>query len=163
MKTRHMRQTGAALAALAPLLAGCYRYLPVRPDEVPVGTSVRAHLSDAAASRMEAALPIANRSIEGKVLQRGANELFLSVSVRDRQTLTDRALLQRVSIPQTEIVALELKEIDQVKTGALVAGVGAGVTALLIKALSGRTENTSRPDGGGPQEIVVPLFTIRHR
>lgn len=151
---------GASLPALAAamLFAACYRYVPVEPAEAPVGAEVRAHLAERARARLQPLLRGTERHLDGEVLGRGTDTLLLELPVAmPADGLRTRELSQRVNLSHDDILALELKELDRVRTAALVAGLGTGVVVLAAKALSGRTESQTLPPGGGPPEIVVPI------
>src|SRR5687767_2639328 len=55
------------LLVLVLLLAGCYRYVPYRPDEVTPGAEVRVHLSNDGARRVTETYPYVTGAIEGRL------------------------------------------------------------------------------------------------
>lgn len=143
---------------VALLFAGCYRYVPLEPAEAPVGAEVRAHLTEGARARLQPLLRGTERHLNGEVVGRGTDTLVLELPVAmPADGLRTRELAQRVNLSREDMVALERKELDRLRTAALVAGLGTGVVALAVKVLSGRTESQTLPPGGGPPEIVVPI------
>ncbi len=144
-------------AALTLVLAGCYRYMPVRLEDVPVGKDVRAHLSSAAESRLAELVPISGRVVEGVVLQTSSSVFVLHVPVITSMQRGDMFLRQRIDLSPEEIAGLELKELDHARTGMLVGAVGIGVLALVIKVLLGQTHQSSGPPVVDGSESVVPI------
>lgn len=149
------------ISLLAPVWAACYRYTPVQSREVPVGVAVRAHLSESGRARLSYLPRRGDRQVEGEVIGREGDALVLEVRVpADPDLPVTRTLVQRVTLEPGDVVAVELKEPDQPRTAALVAGIGVGVGVVAIKILSGRTENTGEP-GEEPPEIRIPLVVRR--
>lgn len=137
--------TRLAFACLA--LAGCYSYRPVPSGAVPLDAQVRARLSAQQADRLGDVLPAGTRVLEGTVLESGGDALLLLVPVSSqlRGARVD-VLNQRLRLSQSDIVELELKELDRGRTGLL---VGAGAVALGAIVVAAIVETGG---GDGPEE-----------
>ncbi|MBI4539215.1 MAG: hypothetical protein HY704_06890 [Gemmatimonadetes bacterium] len=144
--------------ALSILLAGCYRYVPARMGGVPPGTAVRVHLTEEGARRLEELTGRERRQVSGELLGWG-EQVLISAAVPAADGMVDRGLRQRIIVARDEVVAVEVRELDRVRTVVLVAGVAAGATAAIVGAFTGGGGEGSRPEPpDGPGEgIRVPV------
>lgn len=148
------------------LSLGCYRYVPADTGSLRAGTEVRTRLSAAEAERIGELLQTNGRLLEGRLVEAEGDQLLLQVPVAYTQVGSrPGALHQRVGIPRSEIVEVELKQLDRKKTGALIAASAIVAGAVLYSQLSaeGGGYGTEEPGGGGVNEVVVPgvrLFSI---
>lgn len=146
-----------ALGCSAMMLStGCFGYVPATLDSVPVGAHVRAMLSTEGQIILRDRIGIDAQVLQGELLENGGDTVLLAVR---SSTITDefggqRPLFQRIDIPTSHILRVDLRRTDPVRTGALVA-VGAGAAALLISQAFGDS-NPGQPDGsgGGPEERI---------
>jgi hypothetical protein len=151
-----------ALLVLALLLAsGCYSYVPARVESVEPGQAVRVRLSPEEAERLEPVRMTNARVMDGVVLNRSDSELLVETPVgRLDPRQGTRPLHQRVNVPLVEIRDVELRERDNVKTGAILGGAALVAAVVVTAALKGG--GGTRPvDGEGPAESWIPvLFRI---
>ncbi len=149
-----------ALLCFAPF-AGCYRYSPTTLDALLSGANVRAQLSDEGVVRIREITGSESREVEGELI--GVDEELVRLSVRltsENESAFARDLNQRLVLPRDHIVALEVKELDQAKTGATIAAAAAVVTVAVLKAISGSGRSPAQPpppDGPGEGSIVRPI------
>jgi hypothetical protein len=155
MRLVHLLALGAAGAA-----AGCFSYVPVNPSEVSPGQEVRLRLTAEEAARYPDLRLRDARLMEGTLVETTDGELVVAASIAAGDpTRGTRVLVQQVSVPRSGILEVELREIDKVRTGLLVVGGGAIITAVIIKggsAFGGR----DGPDG----EVIearIPLVRFR--
>ena len=115
-------------------------------------------VSGAEADRLEPALGLSGRSLEGDLLEVGDSSIALGVALPyqlEAPTMSSRAQ-QRVVIPRGELQELELRRLDKVRTSVLI-GVGvAGVVA--IAASKGSSLIGGSGGGGSPNEGRVPVM-----
>lgn len=147
---------------LLPLLAvlamsGCHTFQPVSVDELTPGTSVRARITGAYSDTLGALLQRDDaREIEGTVVSDAGSSILLEVPVE--QTLRGMRLStlnQRVEIPTSAFVDVEIKQLDRRRT-LVVAGAATAVLGTIVVAqLSKESGGSTNSGGGGPVEAVV--------
>jgi len=145
--------------ALSLSAVGCYTFEPVALEELRPEMQVRARLTPAQAAEISDLLPDQDRLVEGTVLEGGMDQLLLLVPVA---TANRRGRLetlnQRLGIPHSGLVEVELKELDRWKTGVLGAAGAVVVGFVIYKSLSGGSSgNTPGGGGGGPQDALIPI------
>ncbi|HSG08961.1 MAG TPA: hypothetical protein VLA36_11435 [Longimicrobiales bacterium] len=149
--------------ALVGLLGagGCYHYLPSSPQEVAPGQAVRLRLTaDEAAKYVDLRLDDP-RVVEGNVADRSASGVMLDATVGVNDATTgSRALIQRLNVPFSGVVEVELKVIDRTKTGFLVGG-GAVIAGLAIAKAGGAFGGSEGSPIDNPEARRLPLFKIR--
>lgn len=140
---------------------GCYHYLPSSPQEIATGQAVRLRLtSDEAAKYADLRLS-EPRLLEGTVVDRSAAGLMLDATVGANNAATgSMALTQRLSVPLSGFVEVELKVLDRTKTGLVVGGV-AVITGLVMAKAGGAFGGDDVPGTDNPEARRVPLFRIR--
>lgn len=147
-RTSEVTNRLAKLLALwvAAFTLGCYRYVPVDLDAVPVGTRVRALLTTEGriGVRMRAGLVV--ESLKGTLIQKDADTLLFAVQwVGPWSDYGGRATVVRhVKVPRGDVVHVDRRELDKTKTYSLVGGVvaaGAVGSYLVFRP---------REPGGGP-------------
>ena len=161
MKTRY----AYLLTILLPALTlGCFSYVPVDVESVPVGTSVRAHLSPTGTEAFASRTGVDRETVNGTLVEkRNSSLVFLVRSVSSAQSsasLDD--LFQQVDVPRQDIVQVEQKKLQTEKTALTIAGgiVGAGV--FLYFSLRGEPGTyTPPPDVGPVDNIRVPFQMLR--
>ncbi len=159
MVVRAVRQFTPVVLALTVLATGCYRRLAVSPAEAPLATDIRAHLSEQARHRLAGVLGPERPYLDGR-LERWDGETFvLAVPVpRIEGLVRERALIQRIPIGRHEIVLLQIRRMDPIRTVASAAILTAGVALLARRMLSGEAGGGAFPPPGdtGPGEAVFP-------
>lgn len=160
-----MRTTESLLLCSVLLLCGCFQYTPVELENVPEGSSIRAHLSAEGAEALRDLPAARERSLEGEFDGVDGDMLRLTVSTSASSVSYGAGdLSQSVTIARDDLVALELKQLDRVKTAGLVAVAAAGLAALAVELFGGETRLAERdPPPNGPVEIRVPVGLWLHR
>jgi hypothetical protein len=146
--------------AAAVLLSGCFSYIPARPGEVEPGVDVRARVSPTAGARIAPLLGAADaRRLDGKLISNGADTIVVEVpTVMLDNREFGRTPNQRVSIPRSDLVELEVRKLDRWRTLGIVGGAAVVLGVTLTKALKGEPGKEPLPGGGGTDAIV---FRIR--
>jgi hypothetical protein len=148
---------------VAGLLAtqGCYSYVPTRLESIQPGEAVRLRLSPEEAERLEAIRLTDVRLMDGVVVRNDSDEVLLETPVGrlDPQRGT-RPLVQRVNIAVGEIIEVESRRRDNMKTGAAIGAVGVAVGVGIVAALKGGFGQGSN-EGEGPLEDRRIPFILR--
>ena len=149
-----------ALAAFAgPLAAGCYSYTAAQPTSIAPGVTVRARITPAAGERVAPLLGTTPRSLTGKLISDLRDTLIIEVPAVMAAEVgsTVQTLHQRVSIPRSEIVFLEIRELNRARTYGLFGGAALILGWALIDVLKGEPGSEQIPGGGG-EDNRVPVF-----
>lgn len=159
-RIRALTRSAATLGCV--LLTGCYSLRPVRLDGELAPGRVRAHLSDAGASRVAGPLGAPREVLDGRLVTTtpGAITLLVPAGSAAGAGFGAETLYQELSIPLDEIDGLQRRELDRVRTGLAAGAVGVVAGFLLYQSLSGKTGGTGTPGTGGPPEARVPLFRL---
>jgi hypothetical protein len=153
------RRIGRAAACVISLTGACYTYTSIDPSAAVVGEGVRARITAPAATRLAPLLGTGEtRVLTGKLVENGGNELIIEVPavVEVGVGSSMQSLYQRVSIAKGEVVELEARKLDKLKTGALVAAGVAVVGGVVVKAASGGRGKEPLP-GGGSTDSRIPV------
>ena len=133
-------------------LAACYSYVPARIETVPTGSSVRALLSAEGMRSLADRVGIDNGTLSGKLVERDAQRAMLLVAWpgtgRERGS---RVLYQRVDVPLSHVARLEIRRMDKVRSGGLMAVLLGAATVIAVRAFGGG--NPGSPPGGGPGPV----------
>jgi hypothetical protein len=70
-------------------------------------------------------------------------------------------LHQRVSIPRADLLELETRKLDRVRTGALAGAATLVVGTVVIRAIRGDPGKEQLPGGDGGNEVRIPLAGFR--
>lgn len=140
--------------SLCLLSAGCYAYRPIGFDEVRVDSDVRARLTAEQVDALNGVLPAESRVIEGRVLQDNGSSFLLLVPVlAERRGARIESISQRLDIPRSGMVEVEMRELDRLRTG-LAIGVGAAVLGFVAWRTLRDPALGDRDPNGGPAELV---------
>jgi hypothetical protein len=140
---------------------GCYHYLPSSPQEVATGQAVRLRLTADEAARYTDLRLGDPRLLEGTVVDRSASGVMLDATVGVNNAETGaRALTQRLNVPLSGVLDVELKQLDRTKTGFLVGGAAVLAGVVIAKA-TGAFGSDEIPGTDNPEARRVPLFTVR--
>jgi hypothetical protein len=148
----------AALLALT-ISAGCHHYVPVPMESVTPGSDIRARVTAEEARRLEPILVRDDaRVLEGIFLERRNGNILVQVPVvSELRGIRMETIHQRVDLPVSSILEMELKEIDRGRTGL---ALGAG-TVILVALVVNHLRDSGSSDRDGPlpppDEIRVPL------
>lgn len=150
----------AAAAAGCLLLAGCFTLSPIRTDQELAPGRFRVHLSDSGATHVAGALGGRVTVVDGELTGSNADEVVLRVPSSGNAAFGREVLYQELRLPKREIVGLQRRELDRMRTGLTIGGVAAVAGFLLYRSLSGETGGN--PGGGpiGPAESRVPLVRL---
>lgn len=154
------RWSCGALLAMQLLITACYTYARTEPAAIPAGTSVRARVSPAAAERLAVLLGTTEaRFITGTVIDNGPDTMIVEVPAIMRAEVGSsvRALHQRVSISRGELLEIETRQLDRIRTGAVAGSAAIIVGAIVISAIRGEP-GMERPPGGGNGGEFRPPF-----
>lgn len=152
-----------ALLFVFPLLAGCYAYAPIDPAAVRPGTSVRARVSAAGADRIAPLLGASDaRQLSGRLVDTRADTMIVEVpSVRQTSLPGMELLHQRVSIPRSDLLELETRRLDRLRTAAVAGSAAILLAVIAINALENDPGTGNTPPGGGGNEVRIPLLRLR--
>ena len=149
-------------AVFVLLLSGCYAYTPIEPASARPGMEVRARVSATAAERIAPLLGASEaRVLTGSLIDNQPDGMVVEVPtvVQTDVGTSIQILHQRLSIGRGDLMELEARKLDRMRTGAL-AGAGAIVVgAIVIKALNGGPAKEPLP-GGGASEVRIPLWSL---
>lgn len=141
----------------ALLLSGCFTYLPVtEPGQLEPGLAVRARISPAAGARIAPLLGASDaRRLDGTLITHSTDTLIVEVPT----VMTDtrefgRTPNQRVSILKSELLELEVRRIDRLRTVAVVGSAAIIAGTILARSLKGEPGKEPLPGGGGTDAIV---------
>ena len=137
-----------------PLLAACYTYAPLQYSSVREGEGVRLRVTAAFSEKLEPLLGSTDaRVISGILVRALPDTLIVEVPTAVRADIGtgSQMLRQRVSIPKTELVDLEMRRLDSGRTGTIVAVASVGIVVLIVKSLQRDPGHENPPTGGGPE------------
>ena len=143
---------GAAL-----LLSGCFTYLPVtEPSQLEPGLSVRARISPTAGARIAPLLGASDaRRLDGTLITHSTDTLIVEVpTVMGDTREFGRTPNQRVSILRSELLELEVRKVDRLRTAAVVGSAAIIAGTILARSLKGDPGKEPLPGGGGTDAIV---------
>lgn len=151
---------------LLAFCSGCYRYAAIAPVDARPGTQVRARISAVASDRLSALLGAsAGRELRGTVYSASPDSLVVEIpSVADVSSPGGaRSLYQRVTVARDEVLEIEARSLDRVRTGAIAAVATIIAGAAVVRALRGEPGLVNGPGGGGPAESRSPLSAAPSR
>ena len=139
-----------ACLCLLPIFAGCYTYAPIDPAAAPSGTDVRARISATAAERISPLVGSEMRVLNGKLIDNNTSGVVVEVPsvVPASASGMMETLHQRVSISRGDLLELETRRIDRLRTGALVGGAVIVAASVWVNSLRGGP-GLDRPSPGG--------------
>ena len=153
------------LSVRAPLLAvlsgsGCYIYTPVLTTP-PVGSDVRATVTDEQALRLSDLTGQLTRTLDGRLMGATDDSLFVSiVTFRVASEIAgSRQLRQSIPIPRTGLEAFEARELSALRTGIAGMLAATGVALVVRQVVVGGAGNEDSDDG---EQIgtLIPLIRI---
>ncbi len=149
------------LAAGLALASGCYSYAPVRVDSLTPGQTVRVRLTPEEAMRLEEMRRTDNRLMEGTYLETSGLQMTVNTQVSRTDPMAGtRALIQTIDVPLSQVVEVEERSFDRVKTGAVVAGLAAGLVWAIIEATGDAVAPGTNPPPPPPPESRIPSFSL---
>jgi hypothetical protein len=149
---------------ILPLLSACYRYAPIEPANIQPGTGVRARISVAAAERLSLLLGTpSGRVLSGRLIGSSGDTMIVEVpSVMQASTGGSvETLHQRVAIARADLVELETRRLDRLRTTAVVGGIAVAVATIVITALDKDPGSGGPPGNGGGTDVRLPVGGVR--
>lgn len=140
-----------AIAAVA-LVTGCYNYSPVEMGGVAPGSDVRATLTTEKSLQLEEELGQRRSVLEGEVLDADAGSILVAVAwYRPDPRRGTEPLTQRIRLREDEILEVEARRLDRLRTGGFLGVVGTAAAFLVIRLVTGDDPGGTilppRPDG----------------
>ena len=165
---RHAALVATIVAALLGTSA-CYSYQPVQLGELKANSSVRVQLTGMAVEQLrngkngEARL-LDDFSVSGTVPRLSRDSLVLSVQTSQSSDAMTRPVtfFQPLPLARSDLRSAEVRRLDRKRTTITSTVLGAlaiGAAAYAI-AHGGEASGTTPPNGG-PNEVRVPVFSIR--
>lgn len=154
-----------ALVVLA-LLGGsaCYSYRTVSLDAVQARAEVRARLTEPQLQALRDVMPNGDRVIEATVLDKQTDQLLLLVPVASElRGARVQTMNQRITVPRSGFMELEVRELDRLRTGIALAAGGAVLGFVVVNIISDAVNPGSGGPPGGGGELLVPRWNVRLR
>jgi hypothetical protein len=149
------------LALLATV--GCYHYEVVPLAALQPGMEVRTRLSGDAVERARRnsdapAGMLEGFTIRGQVARVSADSLQLTIPTSVSEGgYRSSVLTQDILLPNADVVGVEVREVDKLKTALVTAGVGIAAFFIARQAQGGGQALGKPSGGGGPPENRVPI------
>lgn len=149
---------GSLAVAVCAALAGCYAYRPATQAQITPRQDVRVTVTSTQHAALAEVLRSGSSSFPATYLEAANGELLFSVPLRNPTPGMRRTTLRnRISIPATDVVHIERRELSVWRTAALTAAIAAGVSAVSIVAFGG-DNNAEGGKRGGVDNNRIPLF-----
>ncbi|HET7275810.1 MAG TPA: hypothetical protein VFI91_11650 [Longimicrobiaceae bacterium] len=144
---------------LAVFITGCYSYSTVPFRSAPAGERVRVRISASQAADLEEVLPRQDRVLEGRVVSASGGSIMLEVpSTVASAKSTMYGLNQRITLSDSEVLELEVRELDRWKTAGVIGLVAAGATFVAVQAFAtSEVQTPNGGEGGDADAVVIPL------
>ncbi len=156
---RRLRWSALAAATIC-LVSGCYTFTAVQ-GVPPVGTDVRATVTDEEALRLSRQTGALSRTLDGRLV--GATNDSVVVSVVTFRAVSgisgSRQLRQSVMIPRDGLESLEVRRLSTWRSGVLGVLGAAGVAAVVNQVVVGGAGDDD-PGTGEPIGTLIPIFRI---
>ncbi len=151
---RQISSLAFATLMCALVSLGCYKYAPATFETIPVGSDVRAMLSTTAQEELRDRTGMNTAEIEGELVEKGDRVLISVKAAEGSRMLGNDDLYQWIDVPRQGVVRLDVRQVDAVRTGGLVAALAGASVVVLRQAFGG--SDPDRPDpGGGPDDSIV--------
>ena len=158
--SRVVGRAGPVLAVAALVLSGCYKYVPVETGATPPGEEVRVFVTRQGAAEFSEVAPLDGPvpDLRGEVVGHEGSDLLLAVEVASPQVgFHTIGLKQTVRIPTGEILSIERRVLNKPLTAAVVGGVAAAGTAMMLMII----DATGREPGPEPDpDFLLNLWSI---
>lgn len=150
-----------ALILSLTFLAGCYSYTPIAPTTAMPGVEVRARITGAASDRVAPLLgAFDTRELVGSVVENKNGDIILDVDVGTRPNAAESGgpLRARVPLVPADVLSLEQRKLDRMRTTMLVGGILAAAGAGVAVALhSGGGADEGKSPAEPPTIIRIPI------
>ncbi len=143
------------LAVSLAVLPGCYSYSYLPADQISPGKIVRARLTAAEAEKHQTVLRQNDRVFQGTIISETPEAFLLQVPVATGQS--GERLNQRITVPMSQLLEIEVRNLDRLKTVGVVAAatIAAGFLVASQFGDGDPTPTPSPPKGGGNQARLV--------
>lgn len=157
------RGTGRGSLALlvSVAFAGCYTYRPATQAQIAPQQDVRVTVTSTQQAQLAEVLHTGSPSFAATYLEAENGEILFSVPFRNPAPgMRTTTLRNRISIPSSDVVQIERRELSMWRTTALAAAIAVGVSTAAVIAFDG---DGSLRDGkrGGVDENRIPIFGWR--
>ncbi len=155
------------IAVVLLAATGCYSYVPTAIDAAPIGKGVRVYLSRAGMDRLREMggneIPggaLTEAVVKGTLVRRDATQFTLQIPVTSRRVgFLQSELGQQVTLPQADVVQVELKNLSGVRTGAALVASTAVIAAVIVSIIKGARQPIDTPTPE-PGDIRLPGFSV---
>lgn len=155
-----MPRSWLPLIAIALVTSGCHTFTPTTIGEVTPGQEVRLRLDARTEELLEDVRLPGPRLLDGTFLRSEGGVVVVEAPVgTSAERLGGRVLIQEVDVPLSGITSVEIKKVDRLWTGIIVA---TGTAAVLYAVFDLTAVRGSEGGGGdGPAESrAIPVFRI---
>ncbi len=160
-RTAHRQGYPLVVAIFAAFFGtACYTFQPASGTP-PIGTDVRAVVTDEQALRLSEQTGRLSRTVDGRLIGASEDSVFVSmVTLRmPVEVAGTRQLRQSVGIPREGLAELATRELSILRSGVLGALAGAGIYLIVRQVRAGgNIDDTS--DDGNPTGALVPIIRI---
>ena len=148
------RRRRARLGALAAALGlGCYSYVPVTLETVPVGTEMRALVSAEREVALRDSLGVSVHPLHGTLVEREDGRVLLAVRTAvGSPAFGSQPLFQHIRLTQQDVVRVDMRRLQRGKTTALALAVASVATVVTLGLLGKLNPGSPGGGGGGPPE-----------
>jgi len=143
----------ALLSALAAsfVLGGCFSYRPAEVSQVEPSSRIRVSLADQEFPRLRAYLDARQGTVSGEFVGYESDSLTMVVETP--------ISFQEISIARSSVLQVEQREVNQLRSVLISAGIIGGVGLLAYLGFDGRGGELARP-GPQPEDSWLPLFSV---
>ena len=158
----------AILLLVALPVSGCFRYVAVAPERAGPGAQLRLELDDGGRERLRSLTGRDRASVEGTLVRREPGVFVLSsplpVDLAGAGVLS-RGLEERLRIATEDVAAVQVRELDRVRSGILALAVAAAAAAAVNRIFEddpgGVVEPPTVPGPGEGFQVPAGLVRLR--
>lgn len=155
---RIVRQMLACSALTVSL--GCYKYVPATLDTTPVGSKVQALLSTEGQIFLEERVGIYGRTVTGELLEVSGDSVLLAVRSA-RASVGIGSLYQRVDFSRSQILRIDERRLDAVRTTGLIAVAAGGLALILSRVFGESNPGQMEPGDDGVLDRIFDGWILR--
>ena len=150
-----IRRVRRATAVAGPLLgiaaAGCYQYVPIRPESVRPNEDVRVRVTEPAAARLLQDLGAFTTELDGQLAANGSDSVSISVAIgREYRGIALDSTSQVVHLSRADLVDVRRRTFSRSRT-VLATGLAlAAFGAIVGSVVQMGDPNTVSPDPAPP-------------
>jgi hypothetical protein len=133
---------------IAATNGACYRYAPVTLGAAASSSEVRVRVTEAAAARLSPDLGAFTTEIDGQLAPQGADSVSVAIPIeRAYRGITVGTTTQTLYLGRSEIVEVQRRQFDRVRTTLVSAGVVVGFGLLAAAVVQLADPNPDSQDG----------------